>query len=83
MKANPATGWPTLTRERAPLSLSSATSHGSLRPDRADDLPWGDELGLRTLVAHCHLGRFYRRAGRPQEAEHHVTTATTMYRAME
>jgi len=36
------------------------------------------------LVAHCHLGlgRLYRRTGKPQEAQEHLTTATTMYREM-
>jgi hypothetical protein len=35
--------------------------------------------------AHCHLGlgKLYRRAGKRQEAQEHLTTATTMYREME
>jgi class 3 adenylate cyclase/tetratricopeptide (TPR) repeat protein len=39
---------------------------------------------MRPLVAHCHLGlgKLYRRAGRPDEARDHLTTATTMYREM-
>jgi tetratricopeptide (TPR) repeat protein len=41
------------------------------------------ELGMRPLVAHCHLGlgRLYRQTERPKAAEH-LTTAATMYREM-
>jgi tetratricopeptide (TPR) repeat protein len=40
--------------------------------------------GMRPLVAHCHLGlgKLYRRTGKRQEAQEHLTTATTMYREM-
>ena len=39
---------------------------------------------MRPLVAHCHLGlgKLYRRTGKRQEAQEHLTTATTMYREM-
>jgi hypothetical protein len=39
---------------------------------------------MRPLVAHCHLGlgRLYRRAGEPEQAREHLSTATTMYRDM-
>jgi hypothetical protein len=39
---------------------------------------------MRPLVAHCHagLGRLYRHTGRRQEAQEHLSTATTMYREM-
>jgi class 3 adenylate cyclase len=42
-------------------------------------------LGLRLLVAHCHLGlgKLYRRAGKPQQAREHITTATTMFGEMD
>ena len=42
-------------------------------------------LGMRPLVAHCHLGlgRLYRRTGKPDQAREHLTAATTMYREME
>jgi hypothetical protein len=41
--------------------------------------------GMRPLVAHCHLGlgRLYRRTGDRQQAQQHLTTATTMYREMD
>ena len=43
-----------------------------------------DELGMRPLVAHCHLGlgKLYRRTGKREQAQEHLTTATTMYREM-
>jgi hypothetical protein len=39
---------------------------------------------MRPLIAHCHLGlgTLYRRTGKPQQAQEHLTTATTMYREM-
>jgi class 3 adenylate cyclase/tetratricopeptide (TPR) repeat protein len=42
------------------------------------------ELGMRPLLAHCHLGlgNLYRRTGKQQEAQDHLYTATTMYREM-
>ncbi len=41
-------------------------------------------LGMRPLLAHCHLGlgRLYRRIGKGQDAQEHLTAATTMYRDM-
>jgi len=44
-----------------------------------------DELGMRPLVAHCHLGlaKLYRRTGKQEQARDHLTTATTMYREMD
>ena len=43
------------------------------------------ELGLRPLVAHCHLGlgKLYRRTGQREQAREHLATATTMYREMD
>jgi hypothetical protein len=39
---------------------------------------------MRPLIAHCHLGlgKLYRRTGKRQEAQEHLTTATTMYPEM-
>ena len=44
-----------------------------------------DELGMRPLVAHCHLGlgKLYGRTGKRVEAREHLTTAMTMYREMD
>ena len=44
-----------------------------------------EALGMRPIVAHCHLGlgKLYRRTGNQQEAREHLTAATTMYREMD
>jgi hypothetical protein len=44
-----------------------------------------EELGMRPLVAHCHLGlgKLSRRVGKDEQAHEHLTTATTMYREMD
>jgi hypothetical protein len=43
------------------------------------------ELGMRPLAAHCHLGlgRLYRRTGQRREAQEHLAVAATMYREMD
>jgi hypothetical protein len=40
---------------------------------------------MRPLVAHCHLGlaKLSRRTGKREQAQEHLTTATTMYREMD
>ena len=45
----------------------------------------GRELGMRPLVAHCHLGlgKLSRRTGQREQAQEHLSTATTMYREMD
>jgi len=44
-----------------------------------------EELGMRPMVAHCHLGlgKLYRRAGRCDEASDHLASATRMYHEMD
>jgi class 3 adenylate cyclase/tetratricopeptide (TPR) repeat protein len=44
-----------------------------------------DDVGMRPLVAHCHLGlgKLYGRKGKREQAQEHLTTATTMYREMD
>src|SRR6266436_2567771 len=43
------------------------------------------ELGIRPVVAHCHLGlgKLYRRDSKQQDAQQQPTTATTMFRQMD
>jgi class 3 adenylate cyclase/tetratricopeptide (TPR) repeat protein len=43
------------------------------------------DLGMRPLVAHCHLGlgKLSRQAGKREESREHLTAATAMYREME
>jgi uncharacterized protein HemY len=61
-----------------PPDVKSAENH--YRQARARS----DELGMRPLVAHCHLGlgRLYRQTGDGAKAQEHLTTAITMYREM-
>jgi tetratricopeptide (TPR) repeat protein len=65
------------TRED-PLDIGKAEEH------YRQALALAEELGMRPLVAHCHvgLGKLYRRAGNLQQAKEHLTTATTMMRDM-
>jgi tetratricopeptide (TPR) repeat protein len=43
------------------------------------------KLGMRPLVAHCHLhlSRLSLKTGQEEQAREHLTTATTMYREMD
>jgi hypothetical protein len=43
-----------------------------------------EQRGMRPLIAHCHLGlgKLSRRTGAREQAQEHLTTATTMYREM-
>jgi class 3 adenylate cyclase/tetratricopeptide (TPR) repeat protein len=47
-------------------------------------LALAEPRGMRPLVAHCHLGlgKLYQRTGKREQAQEHLTTATTMYREM-
>jgi class 3 adenylate cyclase/tetratricopeptide (TPR) repeat protein len=44
-----------------------------------------EALGMRPVVAHCHLGlgKLYRGAGRRDPAQEHLRAATAMYREMD
>ena len=62
----------------------------SSKIDQAGDayrqaLALATELGMRPLVAHCHLGlgKLCRRTGKREQAHEHLATATTMYREMD
>ena len=48
-------------------------------------LALAEPRGMRPLVAHCHfgLGKLYRRTGKRDQAQEHLTTAVTMYREMD
>jgi tetratricopeptide (TPR) repeat protein len=67
-----------------------AAAHPSAHDDTAlthatRALTLASELGMRPLVAHCHLalGKLYRRIGQREQASEHLATATTMYREMD
>ena len=48
-------------------------------------LTLAEELGMRPLVAHCHLGlgTLYAKIGRMEQARTELSTAIALYRAME
>ena len=48
-------------------------------------LALAEELGMRPLQAHCHLGlgTLYAKIGRPEQARAELSTAIELYRAME
>ena len=48
-------------------------------------LALAEELGMRPLIAHCHvgLGKLYRRSGNLQQAKKHLTNGVAMMREME
>jgi tetratricopeptide (TPR) repeat protein len=50
-----------------------------------DALDLAGELGMRPLVAHCHLGlgKLLRRTGKPDQAQEHLSTAATIYHEMD
>jgi class 3 adenylate cyclase/tetratricopeptide (TPR) repeat protein len=71
------------------LRLEADIAGATKRSDDActvyrEALALAEELEMRPLVAHCHLGlgRLYRRTGKSEKAKEHLTTATTMYREM-
>ena len=89
----------TLAREKAQRSGEAWALHllGAIasHPDPPDTekadthyrqaLTLAEELGMRPLVAHCHLGlaRLYRRTGKPHEAKDHRIIARRMFREMD
>jgi len=67
------------------LSALRPRSEREIADSYRSALAIAEELGMRPLVAHCHLGlgKLYQRTGTRQEAQAHLTTATTMYREMD
>ena len=63
-------------RDLPPSTLAEAHHHQALTLAEA--------LGMRPLVAHCHLslGRLALRLGQRERARLELTTATNLYRAM-
>jgi class 3 adenylate cyclase/tetratricopeptide (TPR) repeat protein len=48
-------------------------------------LALAEPLGMRPLLAHCHLGlgKLYQRTGKRKQAREHLTIAITLYREMD
>ena len=63
---------------REPSDIEQAAAH------YRQALALAEELGLRPLQAHCHLGlgTLYARAGRPEQARTALSTAIALYRDM-
>ena len=61
-----------------PLEIAPAEHH------YRQALALAEELGMRPLVAHCHLGlgMLYARTGQRESAHAALSTASEMYRAM-
>jgi tetratricopeptide (TPR) repeat protein len=67
-----------------------ASASGAIASDAAEAryreaMALASAIGMRPLLAHCHagLGRFYRRSGKPQEAEAELDRAVTVYRDLD
>ena len=67
-----------IAARRAPPNLDDAEAR------YREALALAEELGMRPLQAHCHLGlgKLYRQAGRPDEARPALMTAVAMLREM-
>jgi tetratricopeptide (TPR) repeat protein len=67
-----------IASHRDPANVEAAQSH------YCEALALAIELGMRPLIAHCHLGlgKLYRRTGKREQAQEHLNIATTMYREM-
>ena len=67
-----------IAARREPPALDEAMQH------YCQALAIANELDLRPLIAHCHLGigKLYRRSGRRREAQEQLATSTAMYREM-
>jgi tetratricopeptide (TPR) repeat protein len=70
--------------------LGAAASGERLEPETAERsyraaLTLAEPLRLRPLVARCHLGlgQLFRRTGKRQQAEEHLSTASAMFREMD
>jgi tetratricopeptide (TPR) repeat protein len=63
----------------APRGVAEAERHYRIAESLAED------MGMRPLVAHCHLGlgKLYHRLGKKQEAREYLATAEAMCREME
>ena len=68
-----------LSARRAPLAIEPAEHH------YRQALALAEDLGMRPLQAHCHLGlgTLYAKTGQREQAHAELSTAIAMYRAMD
>jgi class 3 adenylate cyclase/tetratricopeptide (TPR) repeat protein len=66
-------------------SLQNSDHIGTAETLYYEAIELAEPRGMRPVVAHCHLGlgKLYRRTGKRQAAQQHLTMATTMYREMD
>jgi tetratricopeptide (TPR) repeat protein len=71
--------WGEIYAGQEPADIEHAEAPYAAAMERAN------ELGMRPLLAHCHLGlgKLYRRTGKREQALKHLTTGATMYHEME
>jgi hypothetical protein len=71
--------WLCISYPQAPPEIEPAEHH------YRQALTLAEELGMRPLVAHCHLGlgTLYARIGQRQQARAELSTAIALYRAMD
>ncbi len=64
---------------------NGASDSGIVEGHYRQALVLAGELGMRPLIAHCHLGlgQWHRRAGDPAKAHEHMAVARTLYREMD
>ena len=67
------------------LARKASAEFGQAEVHYRDALSLAQDLGMRPLVAHCHVGlaRMYRRAGKQIAAREHLTRATILYRDLD
>ena len=68
-----------IAAQRTPLEVEPATAAYQ------QAITLAEELGMRPLLAHCHLGlgSLYAKTGRPEPARAELTAAIALYRAMD
>jgi tetratricopeptide (TPR) repeat protein len=78
-----ALAWALYTLGRVSFDLASSSVDVAIG-DYRSAAQLAAELGMRPLVAHCHLGlgKLYRRTDKREQAQEHLATATAMYRDM-
>ncbi len=66
------------------VDVASAEGEKDAKRSYREALTLAQDLGMRPLVAHCHLGlgKLCARTGKREHAQEHFTIATTMYRGM-
>ena len=86
-RATPGT-WPRGVCPAAPRRIAAQRDPPEVEPAEAhyrQALALAEELGMRPLQAHCHLGlgTLYAKTGQPEQARAELSAAIELYRAMD